>query len=100
MDYITGTAHHSKSARGAILGSKNGFLKLVCHAETKEILGVHIIGALATEIIHFGVIAVANKSTLDDILSTVFNYPTLHQLYKYAAYDALGNLHGKKMVEF
>jgi NAD(P) transhydrogenase len=61
------------------------------------ILGVHIIGKNATELIHYGMELVREEKKLDHLLSTVFNYPTLHSLYKYAAYDALGNRSGIKI---
>ena len=51
----------------------------------------------ATEIIHFGLCAVQDKRTLNEVIATVFNYPTLHDLYKYACYDGLGSLAGKKV---
>ena len=61
----------------------------IFHKDTLQILGVHIIGRIATEIIHYGVILVEDKKTLHHVISQVFNCPTLHDLYKYAAYDGL-----------
>ena len=75
----------------------NGFLKIIFDKSTKVIKGVHIIGHSATEIIHYGMELVRSEKTLDCLINTVFNYPTLHDLYKYAAYDALGNLAGKQV---
>ncbi len=54
-------------------------------------------GHFATELIHFGMQLVQEQKTLDELIATVFNYPTLHDLYKYASYDGLGNLAGKKV---
>jgi NAD(P) transhydrogenase len=54
-------------------------------------------GNIATELIHYGMVLVQEKKTLEEVIETVFNYPTLHDLYKYAAYDGLGNLSGKKI---
>ena len=68
-----------------------GFMKLIFDKKTMVVLGIHIFGQLATEIIHYGLTLVKDKRTVNDIISTVFNYPTLHDLYKYAAYDGLGN---------
>jgi NAD(P) transhydrogenase len=86
------------TARGMIMGDvDNGFLKLIFNEETKVIRGVHIVGINATDIIHFGMELVRSERTLDYVINTVFNYPTHHDLYKYAAYDGLGNLAGKKI---
>ena len=100
LDYATGLSYYRDTARGMIMGDKdNGFLKLVFEKETKIIRGVHIIGNQATELIHYGMQLVRNERTLDYLIATVFNYPTLHDLYKYASYDGLGNLAGKKVKE-
>jgi NAD(P) transhydrogenase len=87
--YATGKAYYANMPRGKIMGAKTGMLKLLFHKDTLQILGVHIIGRIATEIIHYGVILVEDKKTLHHIISQVFNCPTLHDLYKYAAYDGL-----------
>ncbi|MFZ1320254.1 MAG: Si-specific NAD(P)(+) transhydrogenase [Ignavibacteria bacterium] len=98
IKYNTGVSCVSDIARGKIQGSPdNGFLKLVFDSESKVILGVHIIGRIATELIHYGMTLVQDKKTLDQMIATVFNYPTFHDLYKYAAYDGLGNLSGKNI---
>ena len=86
-------------ARGKIMGAKEGMLKLVFNKEDLVIIGVHIFGPLATELIHYGLSLVENKKNLMHVISTVFNYPTLHDLYKYAAYDGLGNLSGHKIKD-
>ena len=97
--YCTGKARYGDLARGRIIGAKNGFLKLVINKDDLSICGVHIIGHMATEIIHFGLELVESKQTLYDIIGKVFNYPTLHDLYKYAAYDGLSNFKGYKIKE-
>ncbi len=98
VEYEIGLSFYRDTARGMILGdADNGFLKLILDKNTKQILGVHIIGHSATELIHYGMELVRDNKSVDQIISTVFNYPTLHSLYKYAAYDALGNLAGKKV---
>ena len=79
------------------MGATGGFLKLVFHRESLQVLGVHIIGHIASEIIHVGVEFIENKVSLYDIIGRVFHYPTLHGLYKYAAYDGLSTLTGKKV---
>ncbi|MBY0529131.1 MAG: Si-specific NAD(P)(+) transhydrogenase [Rhabdochlamydiaceae bacterium] len=97
IDYLVGKARYADMARGKILGSKGGFLKLVFSKQDFTILGVHIIGHIATELIHYGVILVEEKKNLNDVIQQVFNYPTLHDLYKYAAYDGLSNFFGHKV---
>ncbi len=98
IDYNTGRSAVCDTARGKIQGSPDeGYLKLVFDAKTKVVLGVHIIGRLATELIHYGMTLVHDKKTLDQVIATVFNYPTYHDLYKYAAYDGLGNISGRKI---
>ncbi|MBK8551027.1 MAG: hypothetical protein IPL53_08210 [Ignavibacteria bacterium] len=95
---IHGISRVCDTARGKIQGSADdGFLKLIFENDTKIILGVHIIGRIATELIHYGMTLVQDRKTLDDVIATVFNYPTFHDLYKYAAYDGLGNRSGKNI---
>ena len=89
IPYAVGKAYYANMLRGRIMGAKKGMLKLVFHKETLHILGVHIIGRIATELIHYGVTLVEDKKTLHHVISQVFNCPTLHDLYKYAAYDGL-----------
>ncbi len=98
IDYGVGYSYYRDTARGMIMGdTDNGYLKLIFDKSTKAILGVHIMGHFATELIHFGMQLVQEQKTLDELIATVFNYPTLHDLYKYASYDGLGNLAGKKV---
>jgi NAD(P) transhydrogenase len=97
-NYVLGYSYYRDVTRGKIMADKDqGFLKIIVERESKVILGVHIIGNIATEIIHFGMLLVQDKKTLDEVIATVFNYPSFHDLYKYASYDALGNLSGKKI---
>ncbi len=97
LAYCTGKARYSDMARGKIMGAKAGFLKIVFNRNDMVIRGVHIIGNIATELIHYGLSLVETNSTLYDVIGHVFNYPTLHDLYKYAAYDGLSNLTGHKV---
>lgn len=100
IPYGTGHSYYRDIARGRIMGYEdNGFLKLIFNSESRVIIGVHIMGNIATEIIHYGMSLVRNEKTLDYVIGTVFNYPTLHDLYKYASYDGLGNLAGKKIKQ-
>jgi len=97
IDCSTGISKYKNIPRAKIKGLNSGFLKLVFRKEDLVVIGVHIIGDLATELIHYGLTLVEHKTTLMHIISTVFNYPTLHDLYKYASYDGLGNLSGRKI---
>lgn len=97
IPYCVGKARYSDMARGKIMGAKAGFLKILFDRTSHTILGVHIIGHIAAEIIHYGLALVEEKKDLYDVIGTVFNYPTLHDLYKYAAYDGLSNLTGHKV---
>lgn len=98
IDYGVGYSYYRDTSRGIIMGDTDkGFLKLVFDKQSKVILGVHIIGNMASELIHYGMELVRDGKTLDHLIATVFNYPTLHSLYKYSSYDALGNLAGKKV---
>ncbi len=100
ISFEIGRSFYRDTARGKIMGDKdNGFLKLVFDKNSKVILGIHIMGTIATELIHYGMMLVKNQNTLDEVIATVFNYPTLHDLYKYAAYDGLGSLSGKKVKQ-
>ncbi len=97
LNYCTGRSRYRDMPRGKIMGLEDGFLKVVFLRESLQIIGVHIIGQLASELIHYGMMLVHNRLTLTDVIEAVFNYPTLHDLYKYAAYDGLGNLNGHKV---
>jgi NAD(P) transhydrogenase len=92
IDCCVGRSYYKNISRARIQMDNNiGFMKIIYDRKTKVVLGIHIFGQLATEIIHYGLTIVKDKRTVNDIISTVFNYPTLHGLYKYAAYDGLGN---------
>jgi len=80
------------NARGQIVNDQEGLLKLVFEARTRKLLGVHILGERATELVHVGQAVMTFGGTIDYFIDTVFNYPTLSEVYKYAAYDGLGRL--------
>jgi NAD(P) transhydrogenase len=88
IPYETGIAHYSEIARGQILGDNSGLLKMLFERETRQLLGVHAIGTGATELIHVGQAVLRLGGGLDYFLHTVFNYPTLTECYKVAAWDA------------
>jgi NAD(P) transhydrogenase len=87
--YMVGRAFYSAQDRGRMLGDTTGMLKLVCAADTRELLGVHIMGETAEELIHIGQACMHFRGTIEYFLRTVFNFPTLATLYKAAAYDIL-----------
>ncbi|MBL8805492.1 MAG: Si-specific NAD(P)(+) transhydrogenase [Rhodospirillales bacterium] len=92
VPYEVGKARYQEIARGAIIGDKTGLLKLLFHVDTRKLLGVHIIGEGATELIHIGQAVLAFEGTVDYFVRTVFNYPTLAECYKTAAFDGINRL--------
>ena len=88
--YVAGKATYATNARGHIVGDSKGFLKLLFRFDDMRLLGVHIIGEQATELVHVGLTALLSEQGSDLFIQTCFNYPTLTELYKYATYDALG----------
>lgn len=92
VPYEVGKAQYKEIARGQILGDETGMLKLVFHLETKELLGVHIIGEGASELIHIGQAVMSFNGPVDYFIDTVFNYPTLAETYKTAAFDGINRL--------
>lgn len=88
VPYETGVAPYRETARGQLLGDDLGMLKLLVHQESGVVLGVHIIGTGATELIHIGQAVMAFKGTVDYFVNTVFNYPTLAECYKIAGFNA------------
>jgi NAD(P) transhydrogenase len=97
IDYCVGRALYANNARGQIIGDIAGLLKLIFSRSDKKLLGVSIIGENATELIHTGMTVLDRNLTIDEFIEQVFNYPTLSEMYKYAAYDGLGNLAGHKL---
>lgn len=90
--YVVGKASYSELARGKMIEDEFGFLKLIVHAKTRRIIGVHVIGTGATELVHIGQVAMAFGATVDFFVDNVFNYPTLAEAYKVAAYNAKNKL--------
>jgi NAD(P) transhydrogenase len=99
IDYCVGRALYENNARGHITGDTAGMLKLIFARGDRKLLGVSIIGESATELIHVGMMVLDKGLTIDEFIESVFNYPTLSETYKYAAYDGLGNLSGHKLRE-
>jgi NAD(P) transhydrogenase len=92
VPYEVGRAQYREIARGQILGDRTGLLKLIFHRETRLLLGVHIIGAEAAELVHIGQAVLALGGKVDYFVDTVFNYPTLAECYKTAAFDGINRL--------
>ena len=92
IPYETGMARYREIARGQIMGDDNGLLKLLFHRKTRHLLGVHVIGSGATELVHIGQAVLGLNGGLDYFLTTVFNYPTMAECYKVAALDAFNKL--------
>jgi len=90
--YEVGVAYYREIARGQIRGDTTGRLKIIFHRETREILGVHIIGEGASELLHIGKAVMVLKGTIDYFVDNVFNYPTLAECYKAAAFNGLNKL--------
>lgn len=96
IDYVVGKAGYNHNARGMIIGDSDGFLKLIFEYnkdinKPMKLIGVHVIGEIASELIHIGVSALIMKANSNLFIDTCYNYPTLGELYKYATYDAMGN---------
>jgi NAD(P) transhydrogenase len=92
VPYEVGVAYYREIARGQIRGDTTGRLKLIFHRETKHLLGVHIIGEGASELLHIGQAVTIFGGTVDYFVDTVFNYPTLAECYKAAAFNGLNKL--------
>lgn len=90
--YEVGIAYYREIARGQIRGDTTGRLKLIFHRESKELLGIHIIGEGAAELLHIGQAVFILKGTVDYFVDVVFNYPTLAECYKSAAFNGLNKL--------
>jgi NAD(P) transhydrogenase len=87
-----GRASYRNNPRGQIMGDTAGLVKLLFSPEDERLLGVHIIGDRASELVHTGQACMYFGGTIDFFIQNVFNFPTLSDIYKYAAYDGLGNL--------
>ena len=92
IPHLVGRAFYAANARGQIIGDTSGMVKLVFSPSDKKLLGVHLIGEMASELIHLGAHVMAEGGTIDAFIEAVYNYPTLSDSYKYAAYDGLGKL--------
>ncbi|NNE83943.1 MAG: Si-specific NAD(P)(+) transhydrogenase [Alphaproteobacteria bacterium] len=92
VPYEVGHSFYREIARGQIIGDSTGMLKLMFHRQTRKLLGVSILGEGASELIHIGQAVMAHDGTVDYFVDTVFNYPTLAECYKTAAFDGINRL--------
>ncbi|HVS32772.1 MAG TPA: Si-specific NAD(P)(+) transhydrogenase [Thermoanaerobaculia bacterium] len=90
--FAVGRAWFRSNARGQIIGDECGMIKLVFEPGDLRLLGVHIIGENASELLHIGMVVMQFNGTINAFIDSVFNFPTLGEAYKYAAYDGLGNV--------
>jgi NAD(P) transhydrogenase len=89
IDYVVGRAFYRDNARGKIVGDRDGVIKLVFDRSNRKLIGCHCIGDRASELVHTGQAVITLGGTVDTFIEMVFNYPTLSEMFKYAAYDAL-----------
>ena len=92
VPYEIGHAFYSETARAQIMGDTEGILKLVFHRESLQLLGVHVIGERAAELIHLGQAVIAYGGTIEYVIDNVVNYPTLSEAYKVATLNGLNRL--------
>jgi NAD(P) transhydrogenase len=98
VPFEVGIARYRELARGAIMGDSSGFLKLLVHAGDRTLLGVHAFGSNATELVHIGQTVMGCGGTVDYLVDSVFNYPTLAEGYKVAALDAVNKMRAVERV--
>jgi NAD(P) transhydrogenase len=92
VPFEVGVARYRELARGTIMGDAYGMLKLLVHAQDRSILGVHVFGSNAAELVHIGQTVMGCGGTIDYLVDAVFNYPTLAEGYKVAALDAVNKM--------
>ena len=92
IDVVAGRALFRDNARGAIIGDRDGMTKLVFDRASRRLIGCHCVGERACELVHVGQAVMQLDGTVETLIDMVFNYPSLSETYKYAAYDALARL--------
>lgn len=98
VPYETGIARYREISRGQILGDDSGFFKMIFHRDNGRLLGTHCIGSGATELVHVGQAVIGLGGGLDYFLDTVFNFPTLAECYKVAAFNAANKINFAKRI--
>jgi NAD(P) transhydrogenase len=99
VPYECGIARFRETSRGHIMGVSTGFLKLIFSLTTRRLLGAHIVGEGATELIHIGQAVINLKGTVDFFVENTFNYPTLAEAYKIAGLDAWNRMGAPARLE-
>ena len=97
IEYVVGRASYENTVRGCIIGDTGGFLKLLFRREDMKLLGVHVLGEYATELVHIGMMVMLAGLTDEIFDEACFNLPTLGELYKYATQDAW--LHACRIIQ-
>jgi NAD(P) transhydrogenase len=97
-EYVVGRAHYREVARGYIRGDDHGILKILVAKDTHKILGIHILGHDACNLIHIGLAFMLKNGHAQDLVEMVFNYPTLAEAYKIASFNALNKLFPKGVI--
>jgi len=92
MDFVVGRALYRDNARGKITGDLEGLTKIIVERTGRRLIGVHVIGERATELVHIGQTVIELSGSVDVFIDMVFNYPSLAESYKYAAYECLAAL--------
>jgi NAD(P) transhydrogenase len=92
VPFEVGVSRYRELARGQIIGDSYGVLKLLVCLDTRKLLGVHVFGTGATELVHIGQAVMGCGGTIDYLVDAVFNYPTLAEAYKVAALDAMNKM--------
>lgn len=95
-DFEVGIAYYKNNARAQLVGTQEGLLKILFDPKDKSLLGIHCVGERASELVHIGMTALQCGGGLDTFIDAVYNYPTLSELFKYAAYDGLARLAARK----
>ena len=92
VPYVVGIARYKELAKALMMNEEDGLLKILVSPDDKSLLGVHIIGQQATDLVHIGQALMGRENALDFLLSAVFNYPTLAEAYKVAGLDAFNRM--------
>jgi NAD(P) transhydrogenase len=93
IDFVVGRAGYSELARGYIKGDNHGMLKLLVERKTHRILGIHIVGEGASNLVHIGLAFMLKDGVANDLINMIFNYPTLAEAYRIAAFNALNKIY-------
>jgi len=96
ISHLIGRAYYKNNPRGQIIGDMSGMVKLIFSPQDRKLLGAHIIGEQASELIHIAAQLMFENGTIDVLAHLVYNYPTLAELYKHAAMDGLKQLHSQE----